>query len=98
MAVVRRSYIVYIMTNRRNGTLYTGVTSDLPRRVWQHRHGHFDSFTKRYGLHRLVFREVYETPEAAIAREKQIKAGSRRKKLMLIKGMNPEWNDLAPDT
>ncbi len=95
MAVVRRSYAVYIMTNRRNGTLYTGVTSDLPRRVWQHRNGHFAGFTSRYGLHRLVYREFFETPDAAIAREKQIKAGSRRKKLSLIESCNPEWNDLV---
>jgi predicted GIY-YIG superfamily endonuclease len=85
-----------MLTNRRNGTLYTGVTSDLPRRLWQHRTGYYRGFTNRYGLDRLVYRETFETAAAAIAREKQIKAGSRRKKLAPIELQNPEWDDLAP--
>lgn len=85
---------VYIMANSRNGTLYTGVTSDLPQRAWQHREGVTDGFTKRYGCKMLVWLEMADTMEAAILREKQIKGGSRAKKLALIEGLNPEWSDL----
>ena|SRR3990170_3482137 len=85
---------VYIMANGRNGTLYTGVTSELPRRVWQHRSGAVPGFTQRYGCKRLVWFEMHETMESAIAREKQIKAGSRDKKLVLIEQTNPDWTDL----
>lgn len=88
---------VYIMTNKRNGTLYTGVTSNLPQRVWQHREGVADGFTKRYGCKMLVWFEMHETMEAAISREKQIKAGSRKKKLALIEAFNPQWRDLYGD-
>ena len=82
------------MTNRRNGTLYTGVTSNLVQRVAQHRQSLADGFAKRYGCKRLVWFELAETMEAAISREKQIKAGSRAKKLALIEGANPTWEDL----
>jgi predicted GIY-YIG superfamily endonuclease len=82
------------MTNKRNGTLYTGVTSDLGRRVYQHKHGLADGFALRYGCKLLVYYEAHQDMAGAIAREKQIKAGSRRKKLALIEGMNPEWKDL----
>ena len=85
---------VYIMANKQNGTLYTGVTSDLPRRVWEHREGVGDRFTKRYGCQMLVWFEQHETMEPAILREKQIKAGSRRAKLALIEILNPTWRDL----
>ena len=85
---------VYIMASKRNGTLYTGVTSNLPQRVWQHREGVGDGFTRRYGCKMLVWYEMAPTMEAAIAREKQIKAGSRAKKIALIAGFNPGWNDL----
>ena len=85
---------VYMIANKRNGTIYTGVTSDLPKRVWQHRDGTIDGFTKRYGCKTLVWFEMHDTMEAAILREKQIKAGSRKAKLRLIEGMNPEWRDL----
>ena len=84
----------YIMANKRNGTLYTGVTSNLGQRVWQHREGVADGFTKRYGCKLLVWYEIHETMESAIVREKQIKAGSRSKKLALIEGMNRHWDDL----
>ncbi|MGF1456491.1 MAG: GIY-YIG nuclease family protein [Alphaproteobacteria bacterium] len=86
--------VVYIMANRRNGTLYTGVTSNLAQRVHQHKEGQADGFTKRYGCKLLVFFEVLDDMTAAISREKQIKAGSRRKKLDLIERMNPQWKDL----
>ena len=88
---------VYIMTNKRNGTLYTGVTSDLVGRVWQHREGVLAGFTRRYGCKRLVWYEIHEEMLAAIAREKQIKGGSRPDKLALIEALNPAWNDLYRD-
>jgi putative endonuclease len=88
---------VYIMANKRNGTLYTGVSSDLIKRVYQHRMGYADGFTKRYGCKLLVWYYVGGDMEHAILREKQIKAGSRAKKLALIEGINPEWRDLWPD-
>ncbi|WP_315737231.1 MULTISPECIES: GIY-YIG nuclease family protein [unclassified Bradyrhizobium] len=89
-----RQPCVYIMANRRNGALYIGVTSDLPKRAYQHREGLVPGFTKTYGCKLLVWYEVHETMVAAIEREKQIKAGSRKKKLALIEAINPQWNDL----
>jgi putative endonuclease len=85
---------VYILASRKNGTLYTGVTSNLTQRIGQHKMGVVDGFTKRYALHTLVYYEQYETMEIAILREKQIKGGSRKKKVDLIVSMNPEWNGL----
>jgi putative endonuclease len=84
---------VYIMASRRNGTLYTGVTSALGERVWQHKHGTV-GFTARYGCKSLVWYELHGTMESAITREKQLKAGSRRRKLQLIEALNPAWEDL----
>ena len=86
----------YIMASRRNGTIYTGVTADLPKRVWQHKQG-FSTFTSKYGCKLLVWYELHSTMEYAILREKQIKAGSRRKKIQLIETLNPGWNDLYAD-
>jgi len=85
---------VYIMCNRRNGTLYTGVTSSLLHRVHQHREGLTEGFTRRYGCRRLVWYELHADMPEAIAREKQLKGGSRRKKIELIEAMNPHWDDL----
>ncbi len=85
---------VYLMASQRNGTLYTGVTSDLPKRAWQHREGLVDGFTKRHGCKLLVWYELHSTMELAIAREKQVKGGSRKKKLALIEERNPQWRDL----
>ena len=85
----------YIMASRRNGTLYTGVTSNLVQRVWQHREG-VSGFSKRYGCKLLVWFERHAEMASAIAREKQIKAGSRAKKLCLIEATNPLWHDLWP--
>jgi putative endonuclease len=85
---------VYIITDRPNWTLYTGVTSDLARRVFEHREGAYDGFTKRYGLKRLVYYEVYEDIRNAIQREKNMKHWSRVWKVRLILDMNPEWRDL----
>jgi putative endonuclease len=88
---------VYLMASGRNCTIYTGVTSNLPQRVYQHRQGLADGFTKRNGCKLLVFYEVHGTMLEAISREKQIKGGSRRKKLALIEAMNPTWRDLYLD-
>lgn len=85
---------VYIMASARNGTIYVGVTSNLPQRAWQHREGMIDGFTRRYDCKRLVWFEAADTMEVAIMREKQIKAGSRANKGSLIETMNPLWNDL----
>ncbi|MBV8797435.1 MAG: GIY-YIG nuclease family protein [Hyphomicrobiales bacterium] len=85
---------VYIMANRRNGTLYVGVTSDIVQRAFQHRTGAIEGFTRRYGCKLLVWFEPYERMDEAIAREKQIKSGSRKDKLTLIERDNPLWTDL----
>ena len=85
---------VYIVTNRRNGTLYTGVTSNLTQRAFQHRAKQVKGFSSRYGCGTLVWYELHDEMIAAITREKQLKAGSREKKLALIEGVNPEWADL----
>lgn len=92
---MNRQYYVYIMTNRHNTVLYTGVTNDLTKRVWQHRHNQCPGFTTKYRCGKLVFYEIYRDSYNAIAREKQIKAGSRKGKVKLIERMNPEWLDLC---
>jgi putative endonuclease len=89
-----REPCVYILANRRQGTLYTGVTSNLAERVFQHRQRLTPGFTSRYSCSRLVFYEKYERMDEAIAREKQIKGGSRARKIALIEAMNPDWQDL----
>jgi len=89
-----KRYFVYIMANRYNTVLYTGVTSDLKRRVLQHKTGQGGRFTSKYRVGKLVYFESGSDILAAIAREKQIKAGSRKKKNALIESMNPDWNDL----
>jgi putative endonuclease len=88
---------VYIMTNRPNGTLYAGVTSDIARRAWEHREGLVKGFTKRYGLKRLVYMEFYEDIRDAIQREKNMKHYSRAWKARLILEANPDWRDLYED-
>jgi putative endonuclease len=85
---------VYIMTSKRNGTLYTGVTSDLRKRVWQHKQGLVEGFSNRYACTLLVWYEQHATMESAIQREKQIKSGSRKNKIALIEAQNPTWRDL----
>ena len=85
---------VYIMASRRNGTLYTGVTSNLPQRAYLHREGQIPGFASRFGGRSLVWFQMHDAMETAIIHEKQIKAGSRRKKLLLIEAMNPTWRDL----
>ncbi|MFY9972657.1 MAG: GIY-YIG nuclease family protein [Chromatiaceae bacterium] len=87
---------VYILASRRNGTLYVGVTSNLIQRVHQHRTEAVEGFTKRYGVHTLVWWEAHGDMESAIRREKQIKGWDRRAKLGLIEHGNPDWQDLFP--
>jgi len=89
-----RQYYVYIMTNSRNTVLYTGVTNDLKRRVYEHKEKLVSGFTRKYSITKLVYYEVLEDIENAILREKQIKGGSRHKKIRLINSMNRGWNDL----
>ena len=87
-------YYVYILTTKKNGSLYTGVTNDLLRRCKEHRTGKMIGFTSRYNIHKLVYYEVFDSVETAIAREKQIKGYSRVKKIDLVNTLNPEWIDL----
>jgi putative endonuclease len=88
--------VVYILTNKNNSVLYTGVTSDLKERIEQHKlKKHPDSFTARYSLNKLVYYEWFDTIGEAIIKEKKIKGGSRKKKLDLIRRVNPEWRDLS---
>ena len=88
---------VYLLASRRNGTLYVGVTSDLIKRVWEHKNDLVEGFTRRYGVHTLVWFEQHESMSEAIAREKAIKAWRRRWKVELIQRTNPQWRDLYPE-
>ena len=92
-----KTYIVYILASQKNGTLYIGVTGNPVGRVWQHREGWFEGFTKRYGVTRLVWYAAFDDVTAAITREKQIKKWRRAWKLRLIEAANPYWRDLWPD-
>ncbi|MEL6487647.1 MAG: GIY-YIG nuclease family protein [Pseudomonadota bacterium] len=94
---VQKRPCVYMMASGRNGTIYTGVTSDLRKRAWQHREALIEGFTKRYGCKLLVWFEQHDKIESAIMREKQIKAGNRKAKLKLIETDNPTWRDLFDD-
>ena len=88
-------YYVYIMTNKSNSVLYTGVTNNLSRRVWEHVTHSLDGFTKRYNINKLIYFEKYEDPADAITREKQIKSWSRIKKIKLIESVNPDYKDFG---
>ena len=85
------------MTNKRNTVLYTGVTNDLKKRIYEHKEKLVEGFTKEYNVTKLVYYEVFDDIESAIVREKQIKGGSRQKKIELINGMNKEWRDLQEE-
>ena len=91
---MERQYYVYILTNKRNTVLYTGVTNDLVRRTYEHKTKAVKGFTHKYNVHRLVYYECFNEVREAIAREKQIKAGSRQRKVDLVNRLNPEWQDL----
>lgn len=90
----KKNPAVYIMSNKRNGTLYVGVTSDLAKRVWEHKNDATKGFTSKYQCHDVVHYECFDDMKMAIEREKQIKSGSRLKKIELIENDNPEWKDL----
>jgi putative endonuclease len=94
---MNKQYYVYIMTNKGNRVLYTGVTNDLQRRVYEHKNKLVKGFTKKYNVIKLVFYEVCNDIESAILREKQIKGWLRTKKIALVESMNPEWRDLSLD-
>ena len=91
---VGREYCIYIMTNAHNTVLYTGVTNNLARRGYEHKNGLGGVFTKKYNVHKLIYYEIGDNVHSAIAREKQIKGGSRKKKVDLVNSMNPAWKDL----
>ncbi len=94
---MNKQFYIYIMTNAKHTALYTGVTNDLKRRVWEHKEKFVEGFTKKYHVDMLMHYEVCENIEGAIAREKQIKAGSRQKKIELINSMNSECHDLCDE-
>jgi putative endonuclease len=93
-ALVNKQPAVYILASKRNGTLYIGVTSDLVKRVWEHKNNMVEGFTKKYRVHQLVWYELHESMESAIQREKRLKEWKRKWKLELIEGNNPNWQDL----
>ena len=94
---MEKQFVVYILASRRNGTLYVGVTSNLLKRIWEHRQGVVDGFTKDYGVAMLVWYESHDNAESAITREKQLKKWNRAWKVRLIEEVNPYWNDLYPN-
>jgi putative endonuclease len=94
---MNNQYYVYIMTNKTNKVLYTGVTGDLKKRIYEHKGKLAAGFTKRYSLSKLVYFEIFEDVQNAIAREKQIKNGSRQKKIDLVNSVNNKWRDLYDD-
>ena len=89
-----RQYCIYILTNKRHNILYTGITGDIQKRIYEHKTKTVAGFTKKYNIAKLVYYEIFEDPENAILREKQLKAGSRQKKIDLINNFNKEWRDL----
>jgi len=91
---MKKQYYIYIMTNKLNTVLYTGVTSNLKRRVYEHKSKQIEGFTKKYNVNKLIYYEDFDEINDAIEREKQIKGGTRQKKIDLIASMNPAWKDL----
>lgn len=89
-----KQYYVYILANKTNVALYVGVTSDLRRRVYEHKQKFAKGFTEKYGIDKLIYYEIFGDPENAILREKRLKGGSRARKNRLVESMNPEWRDL----
>ena len=94
---MNRQPAIYLLTNKPNGTLYTGVTSDLPGRIWQHKNDVTKGFSGKYNLKILVYFDLFEDMYLAISREKQIKAGSRKAKIELVESVNKQWCDLYPE-
>jgi putative endonuclease len=89
-----KQYYIYLICNKNNTTIYTGITSDIKRRIWEHKNKTTKGFSSKYNLYKLLYYEIFNDPENAIIREKQIKSGSREKKIELIESMNPKWIDL----
>ena len=89
-----KQFCVYILASNRNGTIYIGVTSDLLKRIWEHKEGLVQGFTKEYNVHKLVWYELHDSAESAITREKRMKKWNRKWKIRLIEEKNPYWNDL----
>ncbi|TET45325.1 GIY-YIG nuclease family protein [candidate division TA06 bacterium] len=94
---MHKQYSVYIMTNKHHTVFYTGITSDLKKRVWEHKQGLVKGFTRKYNIIKLVYNEVFGNVLDAITREKRIKGGSRKRKIALIESVNKEWRDLYYD-
>ena len=92
--MAEKQFYVYIMARGCNSTFYVGMTSNLPKRAWEHKNGVADGFTKKYGIKNLVYYEVFDDPENAIKREKQLKKWKRLWKMRIIEEMNPDWEDL----
>ena len=92
-----KAYYIYILASKRNGTLYIGITSNLTKRVWEHKNKVIEGFTEKYNVNKLVYYEQYSDPENAIRREKRLKKYKRRWKLELIEKENPQWKDLYED-
>ena len=92
---MEKKYYVYIATNNSNSVLYTGVTNNLQRRIYEHKNKTIQGFTSKYNINKLIFYEIFNSPQEAIAAEKKIKAGSRQKKIALIESINLTWKDLA---
>ena len=92
---MQRQYFVYLMTNKNKSVIYTGITNNLYRRIYEHKNGLHEGFSKKYNVIHLVYYEIFKDSYSAISREKQIKAGSRKKKMDLINSFNPDWNDLS---
>jgi putative endonuclease len=97
MYTTQHQYYVYLLTNKRNGTLYIGMTNNLERRIYEHKNKLIKEFTNKYGLNKLVYMESYQYVNDAILREKRMKKWKRQWKINLIEEDNPEWNDLASD-
>ena len=95
--MIQKSPCVYLLANKPDGVLYLGVTSDLVKRIWQHKNSFVDGFSKRYNTHRLVWYEQHEDMSSAILREKRVKKWAREWKVQLIEESNPEWRDLYGD-
>ena len=90
----KKQYYVYLLANKNNTTIYTGITSNIIKRIWEHKNKFIKGFTRNYNINKLVYYEIYDDPINAIAREKKIKAGSRKNKIDLINSINPDWKDL----
>jgi putative endonuclease len=97
MSWTKKAYCTYLLSNRKNGTIYVGISGNLSKRMLEHKNGTNEGFTKKYGLNKLVYYESFEVVENAIKREKQLKGGKRSTKVQLIEKDNPKWDDLSAD-